>query len=190
MDAFRLELGSRELQNDHLMYCVRWLRSRPAYAHAGLVYVCENLPGSRGSELAYSMRNVPSSITMSEFGSDRRPGVPKDIKITDAMVLRTRNLLNTDSLHLADDFTTYTADGVTPESMIDKLCDQFLAFQRAPIGGSSTNTHWTGKHGVSGRDDLAVAALMPAYWSQTFYDSADYAAFRKQINDAIAYVHL
>lgn len=188
MDAFRLVRGDRELKNDHVMACVRWLRSRPAYRYAGIVYVCENLPGSNGSELAYQMRGVAASTSMCEFGRDKRPGVPKDMKITENMVLRMRNLLNTDALHLAADLATYGGSDASPEPMVDKLCEQLLAFQRMPLGGSSTRMHWTGKGGLSGRDDLAVAALMPAYWSEVFYQSADYDQFRREINSFITYV--
>jgi hypothetical protein len=185
LDAFRLERGSRELKNDHVMTCMSWLRSHERYRYAGIVYACENLPGSNGAELAYQMRHVPHSISMAEFGTDKRPGVPKTVEITETMVMRMRRLLNTDSLHFAADLGTYAN---APEPMIDQLCDQLLAFQRVPMAGNSTRFRWTGKHGLSGRDDLAVAALMPAYWSEVFYDSPDYDTFRRETNQYIAYL--
>lgn len=187
LDAFRLVRGSRELKNDHVLGCVSWLRSHERYRHAGLVYACENLPGSNGAELAYQMRHVPNSISMAEFGADKRPGVPKTVEITENMVLRMRRLLNTDSLYFAADLGTH-GDSGGAERMVDQLCDQLLAFQRVPMAGNSTRFRWTGKHGLSGRDDLAVAALMPAYWSEVFYESPDYDAFRRETSQYIAYL--
>lgn len=186
MDAFRLIRGSRELRNERIMGCLMWLRSRKAYANAGIVYICENLPGPEGADVAYQMRNVAGVITMSEFGRDKRPGVPKSPETTVNMVQRMRNMLNSDALHLAADLATF--DGASPEPMVDKLCEQLLAFERAPIGGSSTQFHWTGKRGLSGRDDLAVAAMMPGHWIEVFHNSSDYASFRSEINQFISYV--
>ena len=92
MDAFRLIRGSCELRNERVMGCLMWLRSRKAYAHSGIVYICENLPGNEGGEVAYQMRDKPGVITMSEFGRDKRPGVPKSPATTENMVMRMRNM--------------------------------------------------------------------------------------------------
>lgn len=181
MDAFRLVRGSRELKNDHLVTCVNWLRKHPVYRHAGLVFVCENLPGSNGAELAYQMRDVPASISMCEFGRDKRPGVPKTPDITENMVLRMRRLLNTDALHFAADMGTYAGDAPAADAMIDQLCNQMLAFERVPLANNSTRSKWSGKN--AGRDDLAVAGLMPAYWAEVFYESPDYLDFRRETNE-------
>jgi hypothetical protein len=188
MDAFRLERSSRELKNDHLMSCVQWLRAHPVYRHAGLVFVCENLPGSNGAELAYQMRDVADSTSMCEFGKDNRPGVPKTPEITENMVQRMRRLLNTDALHFASDVSTFGADKLRTDAMIDQLCDQLLAFERVPVGPNSARFKWSGKNGGSGRDDLGVAALMPAYWAEVFYDSPAYYEFRRQTNEYTRWV--
>src|SRR5262249_51229283 len=69
-DAFHLDGGDREVQNDHVMSCVEFLRSHPIYRQAGLVYIPENAPGSRGGELAYQLRNVADSVTLAQYGRD------------------------------------------------------------------------------------------------------------------------
>lgn len=188
MDAFHLTLGSRDIQNDHVMSCINWLRSRELYRHASLVYIPENAPGSRGSELAHQLRHVPDSITMAQFGHDMRPGVPKKPDDTNNMVLRMRRLLATDAIHLAHDLGTYGGvDAVSPAAMIDKLVDQLNAFQRVPTHANSALCKWSGKGGVSGRDDLGVAALMATFWPEVFYESAAYDEFRRATNRRIAY---
>lgn len=177
MDAFRLELGSREIQEAHVMACVNFLRTTLPYTGAGLVYVVENLPGSRGGELAYQLRNVTGCITMSEYGHDKRPGVPKTPVTTQNMGVRTRNLLNSNSIHIARNMGTFP--GATPDESAaaardvqKKLIDQLLAFEIDDHG------RWTGKNGPSGRDDLAVALMMTYYWYETFCQSAAYQGFR------------
>ena len=180
LDAFKLVQGSRELQNDHVMSCVNWLRAQPIYRNSLLVYIPENAPGSRGSELAYVLDHVENSVVMREFGQDKRPGVPKTPDITVNMVMRMRRLLNNDALHLAAPLGTYgggeTVEATATAAKVEQLCSQLLAFERVKPTPDSATGKWSGKHGVSGRDDLAVATLMIPYWSEVFYRSADYAS--------------
>lgn len=178
LDAFRLVQSSRELQNDHVFSCVNWLRSREHYRHSLLVYIPENAPGSRGGELAYQLKGVANSLTMHEYGKDKRPGVPKDADITANMVNRMRRLLSNDSIHISSDVGTYggmDASANDVQAKVDQLASQLLAFQRIPSPHDPSRGKWSGKHGVSGRDDLAVSALMVPYWSECFYVSAQYA---------------
>jgi hypothetical protein len=189
MDSFRLTLGSREVQNDHVMSCINWLRAQAMYRHAGLVYVPENAPGSRGGELAYQLRGVKNSLTMAEYGKDMRPGVPKMPHMTENMVLRMRRMLANDSLHFAENLATYGGHESNPALMIDQLCAQLLAFQRVPTQRDGARTKWSGKTGLSGRDDLAVATLMAPYWAEMFYDSSQYSEFRRDVNEHMRYVY-
>lgn len=182
MDSFRLENSDRELQNNHVMSCVNFLRTHPMYKQAGLVYIPENAPGSRGGELAYVLRNVANSITMSEFGQDKRPGVPKDKVRTANMINRMRIILNTDSWQFAHDMGAFIPlDGTRTRAeaaaaMIDEVCSQLLAFRIDEHG------KWSGKNGISGRDDSAVAMIMQPYWMEALLDSSDYAPFRLECN--------
>ena len=188
MDSFHLTLGDRELQNNHILSCINWLRSRDLYKVASLVYIPENAPGSRGSEIAYHLRLEPNSITMSEFGRDMRPGVPKTPAITDNMVLRMRRLLANDAIHMAHDMGTYGGLEATPDKMVDQLIGQMNAVQRVPTHTNSVNTKWSAKGGLSGLDDTVVTALMATYWPEVFYNSPAYDEFRRATNRRIAYV--
>lgn len=177
MDAFRLVQSDRVLQNNHVMACVDFLRSRVPYRTAGLVYAVENLPGSRGGELSYTLRDVSGCITLAESGPNKLPGVPKSRTSTQNMGVRTRRLLQMDAIHFAHDMGTYPCD--TPEETAraardvqEKLVQQWLAFEIDEHG------RWTGKNGPSGRDDLGVAGMMAYYWYETFMESPAYERFR------------
>jgi hypothetical protein len=162
LDAFRLVQGSRELQNDHIWSCVDFLRSRHMYKQASLVYVPENLPGSKGGEVAYLMQHVPNSLTLSEYGAgaDRRPGVPKNAISTQNMMLRMKRALFTNSLCFASDFGVHR--DATPAAMVQALCDQLLVYR------FDERTHKLSGKAEGGRDDLLVAAMMPLYWHEAF----------------------
>jgi len=181
MDAFRLIQSSRILQNDHIMKCVDYFRKHPIFRVSSLVFIPENAPGSRGGEIAHTLAGQPAVVTMSEFGKDKRPGVPKDGWITQNMVKRMKKVLTEDFLHLAADMTTYPGKEATEEqreAMIDQLCHQLLAFKFKQT--NSVHGKYSGKDGVSGRDDSAVAALMPLYWAEVFCESDEYFSFRKE----------
>lgn len=172
LDAFHLKLGSRELQNDHIMSCVNYLRRHRVYHSATLVYIPENAPGSRGSEVAYLMKDVANSITMAEFGQSRQPGVPKDPAKTRVMMGRTRNALMDGSLAFAHDMATHR-DG-TVAAMKHTLCQQMLAYHFDELTGKLT-----GK-GEGRRDDLLVSFMMVFYWEETFRTDSRYALFRQK----------
>jgi len=166
------------------MSCVNYLRSTTRYSSAGLVYIPENLPSGRGGELAYVLQHIGDSITMSEYGragEQKRPGVNKDQKITQNMVVRARRLLGASAIHLSADLAGYgnTREERTASAAenVDKLCSQLLAFKY-----DTKHNKWSGKDGVSGRDDTAVAFLMALYWPETFYNSDAYADFRRSCN--------
>jgi hypothetical protein len=189
LDAFRLVQSSREVQNDHVWSCVNYLRSRERYRHSLLVYIPENAPGSRGGELAYQLEGpAKNSITMREYGKDNRPGVPKDPDITQNMVNRMRRLLCNDSIHLATDLSTYggvDATEVDIAAKVEQLASQLLAFQRIPSPHDPSRGKWSGKGGVSGRDDLAVSALMIPYWAERFFKNPAYDGYLQEAQHRI-----
>jgi len=162
------------LQDQHLTACITYLRQRYT---AALIFVVENLPGSRGGELAHQTRDVSNSITMREYGQDKRPGVPKDRVKTQTMGVRTRRLLQMRSIHFSSDMGTYPCDSAVENARAvaeiqHQICDQLLAFEIDEHG------RWTGKNGATGRDDVAVALMMCYYWAETFMESSQYEEFR------------
>ena len=172
MDSFRLIQSDRELQNDHVTCCINFLRQHRIYKLSSLIYIPENLPGSRGGELAYYLRNITSSMTMAEYGPDRRPGVPKTPQSTQNMMLRTKAALHDGCLQFAHDMGTYR--GVPRETIIQQCCDQLLAFR------FDEKTKKLSGKAEGGRDDLLVALMMPLYWSEVFRNHPSYAGFRSK----------
>lgn len=191
MDAFRLVLSSREVQNDHVHSCINYLRQHPRYRQSTYVYIPECAPGSRGGELAHELRNVSHSLTMCEFGRDKRPGVPKTNTHTEEMVRRMRRLLVSDSISFAADMGVYggrEADPSRVQLMKDSLCDQLLAFRREQATEDAPQGRWTGKGGKSHRDDMGVALLMGPLWIEQFLTSDDYASVRRETSQRFLYV--
>jgi len=179
LDAFVLVHSSRELQNSRIQACVDFFRTHKVYWKSSLIFIPENAPGSRGGEIADTLKGVPYCITMEEFGPDKCPGVPKNRKVTPLMIKAMRNLLTNDAIHFSDDITTFPgedADVSSRNKIVEQLCDELLAFKFVAKGDGGK---YTGKGGVSGRDDLAVAALMGPYWSDVFYSSSYYDRFRR-----------
>lgn len=182
MDAFQLVHSDRELQNSRIMACVNFFRFHSVYHRSSLVFIPENAPGSRGGEIAYMLREQPACITMSEYGQDKRPGVPKDHVRTQNMIGRMRNLLSDDAICFSSDLASYPGKECTEqqvEATVDQLCGEFLAFKFVQ-GAASGRGKYTGKDGTSGRDDLAVAALMGPHWAQVFHESDQYNSFRRK----------
>jgi hypothetical protein len=171
-------LSDRELQNAHVMACINFLRRHYLYRYGSLVYIVENAPGSRASELASQLRNVENAISMREFGArnERRCGVPKTREITHLMVLDMRTLLVTDAISFAHDMGTYPPDitrlgrDAAVAAIQYKICDQLLAFELDEHG------KWSGKKGPTGLDDAAVAVLM-IRWARKFFSDPLYADF-------------
>jgi hypothetical protein len=176
MDAFRLIQGSRELQNDHIWSCIEFLRHRPMYRQASLIYIPENLPGSKGGEVAYLLQHVPNSVTMAEFGSgaDRRPGVPKTHITTQNMMLRMKRALHSNSLHFAHDMGVHR--DARQDAVVHAFCDQLMAYRFDEL-----TKKLSGK-GDGGRDDLLVATMMPLYWHELFKTQPWYADFVRRQN--------
>jgi hypothetical protein len=178
MDAFHLTMGSHELLDQHVKACLEFLRRN--YSESKLVFCVENLPGNRGGEMAYQLRNVSGCLVMNEFGQDKRPGVPKTRAITVTMGMRARRLLLTDGVHFAARMGTFPAD--TPEensaaviATQKQLVEQIIAFIIDDHG------RWTGKNGATGLDDLAVSWMMCYYWYEVFTESDEYLAFRSRL---------
>lgn len=186
-------MSSREVQNDHVMSCINYLTQHPMYAQSTYVYIPENAPGSRGGELAYDLRNVENSITICEFGRDKRPGVPKRTEHTEEMVRRMRRLLVNDSIAFAADMGVYGGREAEPgrkELMMDTLCAQFSAFRRDKPTEDAPKGKWTGKGGSSHRDDMAVAAMMGPLWIEQFYTSDAYTQIRRNTSRRFLYVQM
>lgn len=167
-------MGSRELQREHLDSCINFLRQHPMYRYAHLVFICENLPGSRGGELAHLVKELYNHTVMAEYGADNRPGVNKTHSSTQNMTLRMQSALLENAIAFAENLGTFT--GVPPEAAKDNLLQQMLAFRYDEI-----LKKYTGK-GEGNRDDLMVAAMMPLYWKDVFTDSSHYAEARAQAN--------
>ena len=169
--------SDRVLQNNHVAACVDFLRRTYPYRAAKLVFVVENLPGSRGGEIGHVVRDVADCVVMREYGKDARPGVPKDPVKTQTMGVRTRRLLQMDAVHFAHNMGTYPCDTAAEyekarDAIRKQLVEQLMAFEIDEHG------RWTGKNGPSGLDDLAVSFMMAYYWVETFFESPKYEAER------------
>jgi hypothetical protein len=150
------------------------------YPDSKLSFCVENVPDNRGGEMAHQLRNIPGCLVMSEFGQDKRPGVPKTPVTTQTSGVRARRLLITDSVHFAARMGTFPA--ATPEetraaviAIQRQLVDQIIAFEIDEHG------RWTGKNGPSGLDDLAVAWMMCYYWYEVYVESEKYLEFRLRL---------
>ena len=170
MDAFRLEMGEVELEHDHVRRCREFLAQR--YRGSRLVWAVENLPGNHGGSLAHQLRAHPRSLVLREFGSDKRPGVPKTAESTQAMCSKARRLLVQDCVQFAADMGCHPEHAGGAADLRTQLCAQLRSFEINERG------KWTGKGGASGRDDLAVSWLMGLYWDEVYYESPEYASFR------------
>lgn len=173
MDAFHVDMGSVELEHEHLRACRKFLTLR--YPHARLIWAVENLPGNHGGSVAYQMENQPRCLVLSEFGHDRRPGVPKTRESTKAMCAKARRLLVDNAVVFAADMGCYPDSPGGAQALQSQLCRELLAFEITVEG------KWTGKNGASGRDDLAVSWLMGLYWDQVYYESPKYDEFRATV---------
>jgi len=180
------------------MSCVRFFRSHPMFSHSTLVFIPENAPGSRGGEIAHVLAREPNCITMEEYNkTDPRPGVPKFHGDTQSMVKKMKRLLTNGSIYFSNELGTYPGDEVyyatdkiqpefwklcidekLVEPFVDQVCGELLAFKfvKAGTGGGGK---YTGKHGTSGRDDLAVSLLMGPRWAKRFYKSEAYTRQRR-----------
>lgn len=178
MDAFNLVAGDREVQNEHVQGCIKWLRNHPVYAGSFLVYICENAPGSRGGEMANECKGWSNSVSMAEFGADSRAGVPKDPVSTQIMTRRMLRALTEDGIAFASDMHTHSDR--TPEAMKQILINQMLAFRY-----DEKKRKLSGKVGASGRDDMLVATMMIMYWYEQFEKDPRYREYRIRANSAI-----
>lgn len=66
-------------------------------------------------------------LTMREYGTDRKFGVPKTAAISDQMIRFASTLLRFDKVHFSEHFTTGT--GVSSQEMIDKLMKQLSEYR-------------------------------------------------------------
>lgn len=176
-------MGEREVQNEHVQGCVKWIRNHPVFSSSFLVYICENAPGSRGGEMKNELKGWPNSVSMAEFGSDSRYGVPKDPTITQVMTRRMLVALTENGIAFGSDMSTHSDR--TPEAIKQILLNQMLAFRYDEKKGKLT-----GKTGSSGRDDLLVAAMMVFYWHQQFEEDPRYTNYRARANSVIPIVSL
>lgn len=175
IDTFKLTHGSRELQNGHIMACLKFLSRE--FRTAGVVMIVENLPSSRGSEIGYQVAHIESVVMMCEFGSDNRPGVPKTRATTQKMTAEMRELLVTDSIHFAKNMGTYPQEDMRlqPEAVEKQqvlLCNELTAFQVDDQGRIS------GK--AAGPDDAAVAVMTVILWAPHFLKSPAYQKWRSE----------
>lgn len=178
IDSFHLVSSSREVQNEHVQGCIRWLRNHPVYSGSFLVYICENAPGSRGGEMANECKGWSNSVSMAEFGADSRAGVPKDQVSTQIMTRRMLIALVEDGIAFASDMFTHSDR--TPEAMKQILINQMLAFRY-----DEKKRKLSGKVGASGRDDLLVATMMIMYWQEQFEKDPRYREYRVRANSMI-----
>jgi len=170
MDAFRLEMGDVELEHEHVRHCREFLMR--AYPGARLVWAVENLPGNHGGSIAHQLREQRRCLVLREFGSDKRPGVPKSAETTQAMCSKGRRLLVQDCVYFAANLGCHPDYAGGAAGLREQLCHQLAAFEIDQRG------RWTGKGGATGRDDLAVSWLMGLYWDEVYYESPEYAGFR------------
>jgi len=165
------------LRHSHIDDMYTKLRNHSKYSQAYLVYIPENLPSAHGSDIVYDTNGLPRTIVMTEFGKDRRPGVPKGAEETNEMMPMLERMFKAGAVKYASDVMTYGTQDV--EEQLTKLESELLAmrfvYQKeatddpfAKVGGK-----WTGKYGPLKRDDGAVALAMIPYWRYKFLNSAD-----------------
>ncbi len=176
MDSFRLVGGSRTLQNDHVHACVNFLRRHPIYQQSYLVYMVENAPGSRASELQEQFRDVSRSVTMHQYGSDKRAGVPKTVDVTQRMVVRMQRALIDDAFVFAHDMATH--EDTTVDAIQQKFINQLLGFRFSDKLGKLTGKETCG-------DDLFISAAMITLWQEVLHTDVRYAQHRKRANSDV-----
>lgn len=180
LDAFRLVQGSVELRNSHVSSCIEFIRANPYLREATIVYIPENLPSNTGGMVAHYCRDIHNSVTMREFGADRRNGVPKDQKITMTMMLRMKRALMNQCLQFADPLGIYERGSTLKEAaVVQVLCDQMLSYR------FDEKTKKLSGKGDGGRDDLLVSAMMILYWQEAFQEDPQYASVRTAQNGRV-----
>lgn len=124
-------------------------------------------------------------LVMTEIGAGKRYGVPKDERITRAMVTTMQTVLSLRLVVIPTDAIAFS----TPFAVKKKTMRDFRECLATQFGAFCLN-RMTGKlsgKGSGGNDDLVLTFMMVFYWMTRFAASIneDYVAFKQQYGDEI-----
>jgi len=108
-------------------------------------------------------------LTMREYGSDRKPGVPKNKETTQRMVYYISELVKRGQVVFSDQLMA--GEGCTPTQMKEKMLSQMRGF-KCETKVNKNDLHSDPKYKWMGQtDDLLISMMTAIFWESVFIDS-------------------
>lgn len=176
-DSQRVKGGDQNVVEKRLIRAIQEIRSTRLFHDIPILLCVENAPGPIGPAAAYMLQqyqmrtghSLGKILMMREYGTDRKPGVPKTKDSTEQMVRHSAAMMRFDRVHFSSEMRV--GEGLTVQGMIDKALQQMSEY-RCEVKYNKNDPHAEPKFKWTGRqDDMLIAMMMCMYWEAIFWSS-------------------